>query len=80
MYRYSLVAGLLASHPLGSSAVATRHNWDGQKPLEKTSITDGNPFNTEVNEFVNDVMERWKIPGMSVAVIDGESVYTQVCD
>jgi CubicO group peptidase (beta-lactamase class C family) len=37
-----------------------------------------NPFNDDLGNFVDNVMERWKIPGMSVAVIDGDDVYTEV--
>jgi len=51
--------------PLGSSSSASER--DSQ-----------NPFNDDLGKFVANVMERWKIPGMSVAVIDGDDVYTEV--
>lgn len=72
----SLNAALVASTflHLGASAV--------QAPLTSSnSAPNGdsqNPFNDDLGKFVDDVMERWKIPGMSVAVIDGDDVYSEV--
>lgn len=37
-----------------------------------------NPFNDELADFVGNVMDRWKIAGMSVAVVDGDDVYSEV--
>ncbi|TQV93740.1 penicillin-binding protein [Cordyceps javanica] len=36
-----------------------------------------NPFNDKLADFVGDVMDRWKFAGMSVAVVDGDDVYSQ---
>ncbi|OAA54626.1 Beta-lactamase/transpeptidase-like protein [Cordyceps fumosorosea ARSEF 2679] len=36
-----------------------------------------NPFNDNLASFAGDVMDRWKIAGMSVAVVDGDGVYAQ---
>ncbi|EGX96051.1 penicillin-binding protein, putative [Cordyceps militaris CM01] len=45
------------------------------------SLTNGtsshSPFNDSLAKFVGDVMDRWKVAGMSVAVVDGDSVYSQ---
>lgn len=36
------------------------------------------PFTDDFNSFVADVMGEWKLPGMAIAVVDGEDVFTQV--
>ncbi len=74
----SLRNGLVASLLSWSAVTAAVPGWDGQRTLDGTSGKANSPFNDEVEEFVHDVMGRWKIPGMSVAVIDGEDVYAQV--
>lgn len=60
-----LLAGLLRSVDAGK-----------QQPLAAHTQ---NPFNEGLADFVGDVMDRWKIAGMSVAVVDGDDVYSQVC-
>ncbi|OAA32355.1 Beta-lactamase/transpeptidase-like protein [Moelleriella libera RCEF 2490] len=35
------------------------------------------PFTDDFNSFVADVMGEWKLPGMAIAVVDGEDVFTQ---
>jgi hypothetical protein len=37
-----------------------------------------NPFTKEFGTFVRDILEEWKVPGMSLAVIDGEDIYAEV--
>ncbi|KAM3561894.1 hypothetical protein ARSEF4850_002984 [Beauveria asiatica] len=37
----------------------------------------GNPFTQDFNQYVKDLMDEWKVPGMSVAVIDDDQVYTE---
>lgn len=52
-----------------------------QQPLqriEKTIIHRGNPLTAEFGRYVTDLMDEWKVPGLSVAVIDGDEVYSQV--
>lgn len=43
---------------------------------EKTRA--GNPLTEEFAAFVKEKLEKWKVPGMSLAVIDGEDVYAEV--
>lgn len=38
----------------------------------------GNPLTEEFGAFVKNMLEKWKVPGMSLAVIDGEDVYAEV--
>jgi hypothetical protein len=36
------------------------------------------PLTEEFGIFVKETLEKWKVPGMSLAVIDGEDVYAEV--
>ncbi|KAI9151671.1 D-aminopeptidase [Paramyrothecium foliicola] len=36
----------------------------------------GNPLTDEFGQFVKGLLEEWKVPGLSIAVIDGDQVYT----
>ncbi len=61
-----LLAGLLRSVDAGSQQQLYAH------------AGSQNPFNDELADFVGNVMDRWKIAGMSVAVVDGDDVYSEV--
>jgi hypothetical protein len=37
-----------------------------------------NPFKKEFGTFVKEMLETWKVPGMSLAIIDGEHIYAEV--
>lgn len=37
------------------------------------------PFTPEFAEFAAETMEEWKLPGISIAVVDGDDVFSQVC-
>jgi hypothetical protein len=37
-----------------------------------------NPLTKEFATFVKEMMEKWKVPGISLAVIDGEDIYAEV--
>jgi hypothetical protein len=37
-----------------------------------------NPLTEEFGTFVKETLEKWKVPGISLAVIDGEDVYAEV--
>ena len=45
-----------------------------QKPLAPHN---DNPFNDKLNHYISDVMDDWKLPGLSIAVVDGDNTYTQ---
>ena len=36
------------------------------------------PFTAEFEELVNATLEVWKVPGLSIAVIDGDDVWSEV--
>lgn len=40
---------------------------------------DGSLFTEEFAKFAKETLEEWKVPGVSIAVIDDEDVLTQVC-
>lgn len=39
----------------------------------------GSPFTAEISHFINDTLQEWRVPGVSIAVIDGENVFAEVC-
>lgn len=48
---------------------------------EQTPLKDapgGNPLTREFGDFVRQKLDRWKVPGMSLAVVDGHDVNAQV--
>ena len=46
-------------------------------PSSQTS-TNG-PLTDTFSEYVHRIMNKWKVPGMSLAVVDGEDTYAAVC-
>ena len=42
-------------------------------------LKDENPFTDEFAEFARETLKEWKVPGVSIAVIDGEEVFAEVC-
>lgn len=67
--------GVLLCHALDSDFSYIHQT---QKLLNVPNDTPINPFDKHVATFVADVMDRWKIPGMAIGVIDGEHVFTKV--
>ena len=53
---------------------------DEQRPLGKSSdiLKSKNPFTSEFSELVNKSLHHWKVPGISIAVIDDDDVYAEV--
>lgn len=52
-----------------------------QRPLlSNTELTRNrsNPLTEEFGDYVNSLLEDWKVPGLSIAVIDEDEVYTEV--
>lgn len=39
-----------------------------------------NPLNEEFQKLAHELLEEYHVPGLSIAVIDGDQVYTEVCD
>lgn len=38
------------------------------------------PFDSDFEGFAKAALDRWKVPGVSVAVVDGEDTWAEVCD
>lgn len=54
-----------------------------QKPLTSDDAASANPFTEKFNSYVAELMEEWKVPGFSIAVVDGDDVFSKVnepCD
>jgi CubicO group peptidase (beta-lactamase class C family) len=45
---------------------------------EAAGKLNGNPLTKEFGDFVKETLDEWKVPGMSIAVIDGGETYTEV--
>lgn len=37
-----------------------------------------NPFTADFNALAEDILDQWNVPGMSIAVVDGEDVFAKV--
>lgn len=51
---------------------------DAQTPETKKDESSTNPLSGDVEKYIQETLELWRIPGMSVAVIDGDNIYTEV--
>jgi len=50
-----------------------------EKPtMANTGATRTSCLTKEFGAFLEEALEKWKVPGMSLAVIDGEDVYAEV--
>ncbi len=49
-----------------------------KEPDEKPADVKTSPLNASFEDVVRKTLEEWHIPGMAVAVIDGEDIWTQV--
>lgn len=74
-----VAAGVFAALVISSAVDATVTAQDGQKHLGH-SQNDGSdsPFTDSFADFVGAIMDEWKVPGLSIAVIDGHDIYTEV--
>ncbi|ODA81273.1 hypothetical protein RJ55_04237 [Drechmeria coniospora] len=48
-----------------------------QKPLAKYGKGSGNPFDDDFARFANETLHRWHVPGLSIAVVDGQDIYAK---
>ncbi|KAL7951651.1 beta-lactamase/transpeptidase-like protein [Trichoderma barbatum] len=61
-----------------NAAAGYAHVQREQKPISGIdSAAGGNPLTPEFGEFVREQLEKWKVPGVAVAVIDGDEVYAE---
>ena len=66
---------------LATAAILGIAHGSQQKPLHGQPPTGSNAYNPltpEFAEYVADVLEDWKVPGMSIAVLDGDGLYAEV--
>ncbi len=46
-----------------------------QTPLKQNGAS---PLNEDFNDLVQRTMDYWHVPGLSIAVVDGNDIYSQV--
>lgn len=62
-----------------ANAAAYANARSDQKPIsEHGSDASGSPLTSEFGSFVLEQLEKWRVPGVAVAVIDGDDVYAEV--
>jgi len=49
-----------------------------QEPLRGAEKENG-PFDEKFGQLANETLERWKCPGLSIAVVDGNDTWAAVC-
>jgi hypothetical protein len=54
------------------SASMTNQNQDS------TSKTSSDEYFSKYDKLINESIERWHVPGVSIAVVDGDSTYSKV--
>jgi hypothetical protein len=50
-----------------------------QQPLPRPEKENG-PFDEDFGRLANDALQRWKCPGLSIAVVDGNHTWAAVSD
>lgn len=63
-------------------AIATAHALElvggsTQKSMTEAHSTSSSPFDEDFGKFVQESLDIWHVPGMSVGVIEGDDVYTK---
>ena len=51
---------------------------DEQKSQWSGDDSSRNPLTKEFSKFVKETLQEWKIPGVSIGVVDGDQVFTEV--
>ncbi|KAH8891740.1 beta-lactamase/transpeptidase-like protein [Thozetella sp. PMI_491] len=69
---YVRVAGLAA---LGIGSRTALAFTEAQRPLGGS--TPGNPLDANFQKYVTDLLERWHVPGLAIAIIDGDSTWAE---
>lgn len=49
-----------------------------QKPLTEGKAPASNPFTESFGKYVQEQLEYWKVPGLSIAVVDGNETFAEV--
>lgn len=67
---------------LAASVVSVRGQGNAanaQKPItSQEPAASGNPLTSEFAEFVLQTLDEYKVPGVAVAVVDGDEIYAEV--
>jgi CubicO group peptidase (beta-lactamase class C family) len=51
-----------------------------QEPLAEPQLSErGNPLTSEFEKYVNELLERFHVPSLTIAVVDDEGIYSAVC-
>lgn len=81
------VVGSAAGDHVKAAAAYYSHEVDArqrseQKPFSSehkpAAATKENPLTAEFGDFVREQLDKWKVPGIAVAVVDGDEVYAEV--
>ena len=50
-------------------------------PQEQKSLheKDRTPFSSDFDKYVKRLMHNWHVPGLAIAVVDGNVTYSKVC-
>lgn len=48
------------------------------KPKAREIISEDGPLDTKFEKLVTETLERWHVPGVAIAVVDGEKTYSRV--
>lgn len=66
-------SGLVAGLALWVSHVAAASD-----PTQKTLLGSSSPFDEEFNAYVHGLLDKWHVPGVAVAVVDGDDIWSEV--
>lgn len=70
-----LAASVVSVRGQGNAANAQNE----QKPItSQEPAASGNPLTSEFAEFVLQTLDEYKVPGVAVAVVDGDEIYAEV--
>lgn len=71
MFSFSLCSVALALVPLSYSLFS-----QDQTPLHEV---DHSPFTSDFDKFVIRLMNDWHVPGLAIAIVNGNETYSKVC-
>ena len=51
---------------------------DNENSLNSSDAAPKNPFNGEFAKFAEETIKGWKVPGLSIAVVDDQDIFAEV--
>lgn len=60
-----------------SALCATAARGESQKPISDEAAR-GSPFTKQYAEHVNELLEKYHVPGVAVGIVDGDDIWTEV--